>query len=335
MSEGPSNLPRIHSVSAVIPVYQGAKTLPRLAAEISTLTEVQTSPAGRLWRISELILVHDWGPDESDRVIRHLESEYPHVRPVWLSRNYGQHAATLAGMSSSGGDWVLTLDEDGQHDPSNAGVLLDAAIDAHSPVVYGKSSQPPPHGWFRNWSSSTAKRLVSFLSGEDSITEFRSFRLMTGEIARSVAAFSGAGVYLDLALQWVSPRSVTAIVDNPREEGRRSGYRLGTLVGHFWRLILTSGTRALRLVSLTGLTLAVFAAVLTVVLVIQRLLDGSVPEGWTSTVVVILATSGVILLVMGVLAEYLGIAVNMAMGRPRYLIVSDPARGPLGERPAQ
>ncbi|HEY7822900.1 MAG TPA: glycosyltransferase, partial [Acidimicrobiia bacterium] len=89
------------SVSVVIPVYRGEDTLPALMAEIAPLTIEQTSPAGRAFRIEEVLLVWDRGPGHSDRTLRELAETYSWVKPVWLSRNFGQHAATLAGMTSS------------------------------------------------------------------------------------------------------------------------------------------------------------------------------------------------------------------------------------------
>ena len=70
--------------------------------------------------------------------------------------------------------------------------------------------------------------------------------------------------------------------------------------------------------------------VVAVALAVTRMVGGSVPEGWTSLIVVMLLGTGAILFALGVIAEYIGVAVNMAMGKPLYLIVSDPARGPLG-----
>jgi polyisoprenyl-phosphate glycosyltransferase len=111
------------TVSVVIPVYSGATTLPGLVAEIEALREL-TTPAGRHAVLAEVILVWDNGPDDSDEVIRALAAEHDWVRPVWLSRNFGQHAATMAGMASTGSDWIVTMDEDGQHDPAAIGLLL-------------------------------------------------------------------------------------------------------------------------------------------------------------------------------------------------------------------
>ncbi len=112
-------------VSVVIPVYQGEETLPGLIQELQTFTDEQQTPNGRSFRIEEVLLVWDRGPSNSDNVIRELAEKYSFVRPIWLSRNFGQHAATLAGMTSSGGDWIVTMDEDGQQDPTFISAMLD------------------------------------------------------------------------------------------------------------------------------------------------------------------------------------------------------------------
>src|SRR5215216_2865320 len=116
---------RADEVSIVIPVFNGETTLAGVIAEILPLAEPTLTPAGRSFIVSEIVLVYDNGTDESDVAIRSLAAQYDLVRPVWLSRNFGQHAATLAGISSSTGDWVVTLDEDGQHNPADIGAFID------------------------------------------------------------------------------------------------------------------------------------------------------------------------------------------------------------------
>jgi undecaprenyl-phosphate 4-deoxy-4-formamido-L-arabinose transferase len=322
--------PAPHQVSIVVPVYKGELTLASLMSEIVAVTQVTRSPAGTPWRVSEVLLVHDNGPDGSAGVIRALTDEYDFVRAVWLSRNFGQHSATLAGMASSGSEWIATLDEDGQHDPVDIGRLLDAAIAGDAPLVYAKPTNAKPHGALRNASSRSAKALTSGLAGGQNTSDFQSFRLILGEIGRSVAAYAGSGVYLDIALGWVASRAVTANV-HFRDEGQRvSGYSARKLMSHFWRLVLSSGTRALRVVAMTGAILAAIGVILAVVFIVQWFLGADLPAGWTSLMTVLLLTSGALLISLGMVAEYLGMAVNMAMGKPLYLIVSDPADGPLG-----
>ncbi|MFS0852500.1 glycosyltransferase [Microbacterium sp. 179-I 3D4 NHS] len=321
-----------HEISIVVPVYKGELTLRSLVDEILAVTEMTLSPAGIPWRVSEVLLVHDNGPDDSASVIRALAAEFDFVRPVWLSRNFGQHAATLAGMASSGSEWIATIDEDGQHDPADIGVLLDAAVANDAPLVYAKPITTKPHGALRNASSRGAKALMSGLADGQKTSDFQSFRLILGEIGRSVAAYAGSGVYLDIAFGWVASRAVTADV-HFRDEGERvSGYSGRKLLSHFWKLVLSSGTRALRVVALVGATFAAIGVILAIVFVVQWFLGADLPAGWTSLMTVILLTSGALLISLGMVAEYLGMAVNMAMGKPPYLIVSDPADGPLGRR---
>lgn len=321
---------REHALSVVVPVYRGADTLDGLVAELEPLTTSFRTPAGRTARVAEVLLVHDCGPDDSDVVIRRLATAHDWVRPVWLSRNFGQHAATLAGMASSGGDWVATLDEDGQHDPAYLGAMLDRAMTDRADVVYAAPVNPAPHGAWRNLASRWAKRTLRWLTGNRDAGSFHSYRLVLGEVARSVAAYAGPGAYLDVALGWVARRITTCPVRLRSEGGRRSGYRLRTLLSHYWHSVLTGGTRLLRAVSLLGLLLAVTGFALAVVLVWMRLHDSIEPAGWTSLAVVALISSGAILLALGVIAEYVGVAVDMAMGRPLYLIVGDSQDGPLG-----
>jgi glycosyltransferase involved in cell wall biosynthesis len=237
-------------VSLIIPVYRGENTLSRLIDEIDPLTIENSTPSGKRFLVNEVLLVHDCGPDESDKVIQALEAKFTYVRAVWLSRNYGQHAATLAGMASATGDWVVTLDEDGQQDPSDVGPMLDRALENSLQLVYASPRNDPPHGWLRNTLSRTAKRISIRLLGNRTKLTFNSFRLVDGEIARSLAAYCGNGVYLDIGLFWITERVGLCPVDLRNEYRRASGYSFLKLLAHFWQLILTTGTRPLRLITL-------------------------------------------------------------------------------------
>ena len=177
-----------HRISIVIPVYQGAQTLAGVLAEIDAFTSGFVTPAGHDAIVAEVLLVFDHGPDGSDSAIRELAASYSYVHPVWLSRNFGQHAATLAGMASSGGDWIVTLDEDGQHNPAEIGGLLDAALSTGASVVYGAPVNPAPHGPFRNAASKAAKKIIELILGNSGASLYQSYRLILGEVGRSVAA---------------------------------------------------------------------------------------------------------------------------------------------------
>ena len=322
-------LPHVHQVAVVIPVYQGEHTLDAVVSEIRELAEPTPTPGGRVLQVVEILLVHDNGPDDSAGVIRRLARRVPTVRAVWLSRNFGQHAATLAGLASSSSEWVATMDEDGQHDPRDLLTMLDAALDDQVPLVYAVPDNVAPHGVLRNTASAFSRWLAQTFLTDTAIGRYNSFRLVTGELGRAVAAYGGQDIYLDIALSWVVPGSTTARTHRRVGSDRPSGYTLPKLLNHFLRLIVTSGTRPLRAVAALGVTSSLVGAVLAVVFAYRRAIQDIQVPGWTFLMVTVLGFSGMILIVLGVMAEYIGVGVRMALGRPPYLIVGDPMNGPL------
>jgi undecaprenyl-phosphate 4-deoxy-4-formamido-L-arabinose transferase len=235
----------------------------------------------------------------------------------------------MAGMASATGDWVVTIDEDGQQDPVDIGRMLDIALDSSLQLVYADPTNPPPHGWLRNLLSRTAKSISVRLLGGSSIGRFNSFRLVDGEIARTLAAFCGNGVYLDVGLFWITGRVGHCPVRLRDELRRPSGYSYFKLIEHFSRLILTTGTRPLRLITLMGLGSMVLAFAIAAYAIFERVYGQVGVQGWTSLIVVVTFFSGSILAALGVIAEYLAVTMGIAMGKPLYVVSSKPTRPAL------
>jgi glycosyltransferase involved in cell wall biosynthesis len=332
----PSAADRPITVSVVVPVYNGEATLRGLVEEISALTTVQHTVGGLQYVVESVVLAWDHGQDRSDEVIRELAAAHDWVRPVWLSRNFGQHPATCAGILATGSDWIATIDEDGQHDPSYIGTMLDRAYAMRAQLVYANPSNDRPHGLVRNGASKVAKSVFKWLLSSDvPVIDFHSYRLIAGDVGRIVAASIGPGVYLDVALLWSIPTVTDAAVPM-RTEGRPAkSYTTRRLVSHFWRLVLSSGTKPLRVVSGVGVLSAVIGFLFGAVLIGQRIFGEVEVRGWTTVVVGGLIGVGLILLSLGVIAEYLGMMAFRSMGRSSYLVVRDPATAFPGaiERP--
>jgi undecaprenyl-phosphate 4-deoxy-4-formamido-L-arabinose transferase len=298
-----------------------------LLAEIEPLTTSQSTPGGVQFKVSEVLLVHDGAIDGSDTVMSLLAAKLPFVTPIWLSRNFGQHPATLAGMSSTSGDWVVTLDEDGQHNPRDIIQLLDVAVENEVQLVYARPTNQPPHGKIRNCFSTLAKWIFKNSLGCAFVGEFNSFRLMRGEIGRSLAAYCGPGVYLDVALSWVVGRGAHCPVLLRTERGRPSAYSYRKLAHHFWRMVLSSGIGPLRFVAFIGIASILLGILLSAYAGWSKLTGQVEVPGWTSLLIVVSLFSGLTLFSLGMLAEYLGIAITLALGKPLYLITSRPNRG--------
>ncbi len=320
------------SVGVVVPAYRGGPALRDVLTEICQLQPFDTA-TGMTASISEIIIVCDnpglvaSGPDSLET----LASVDKRINIVWLSKNFGQHAATVAGIASSNSDWLVTLDEDGQHDPAYIPNLLRQALSDRSSIVYARPSEPPPHGFARNAASKSVKKAFGLISGTSA--QFNSFRLVEGSLARAIAAYVGPNVYLDVALLWaLGPPTYCPVP--MRSEHSESGYSYRSLLSHFWRLVLSSGTRPLRLIAALGVLLAFSGAAVATVVAYLKLTGNYDAPGWASLMIVLLFIGGSLLVAIAILAEYVGYAVGIVMGKPLYLIANDPSRRAWARVPA-
>jgi undecaprenyl-phosphate 4-deoxy-4-formamido-L-arabinose transferase len=319
---------RTASIAIVIPVYQGETSLPKVLDEIEHLAwplEVE----GHQLELTEVVLVHDGAIDDSARVIADLAQRHAFVQPIWMSRNFGQHPATVAGIAATTADWVVTMDEDGLHDPRSIAELATRALQDGADLVYGTPAEGIPHHWYRNASSAVAKWFFKLLVGKETTSTFTSFRLVDGTVARSLAAYYGEGVYLDVALTWVVGRTSYEPVtfrSEMRGEGAASGYDVRKLLSHFRRLVVTSGTRPLRAIAALGVLTTLAGLIMAIVVLSLRVFGDVAAEGWASVMIAIAIFSGLVMVSLGVIAEYLSLAVSMASGRPPYLTLHRPPR---------
>lgn len=311
------------TLSVVIPVYRAGPALADVVRELLLeLDEVRLGPDVSVVLDEVLLVCDNPALDLPARAaLAALEQVDPRVRGLWLSTNFGQHPATIAGIVSSNGDWVLTMDEDGQHDPAYAEAMLRVAVDRSVPLVYAKPSNPPPHGALRNAASRTAKRVHRGLSG--STTDFHSYRLIEGALARSACAYVGESVYLDVAMRWTCGSGAFCPVPM-RAEGSASSYDLRRLASHFWRMVLSNGVRPLRIVAFGGLVVAVLGLLFAFVVAVRRITGDIEVQGWTSVMVVVLVLFGGMFVSVATLAEYVGFAVRNAIGKPLYVRADHP-----------
>ncbi len=329
MTSRPEESPTPLELGIVVPVYLGEQTLDTLVEEIVALADRGRTPGGVPFVLTELILVHDGARDRSDEVIQRLEAKHPFIRPIWLSRNFGQHAATLAGMASSSAEWIATLDEDGQHDPADVARLLDGALSGNAPLIYASPTNPPPHRFLRNILSYLAKRASHLIVGREFPRNAHSFRLVRGDLARSLAAYCGHGVYLDVALSWVASHAGAVPITLRKERREGSGYSWGQLAVHFFRLTLTAGTRPLRIILLLGLLVTGLGLAGGATTLWQRFGPRQEAEPLLLLFSMLSLLLGLLICCLGIMAEYLGLTLIMAMGKPAYLILARPQRNPL------
>lgn len=316
--------PLEQTLSIVIPVFRCGDALSGVVRELLAVADRIELAADVAIQLDEILLVCDnpWLPATERNRLLELEANDRRVRVLWLTRNFGQHPATVAGIVSTSGDWIATMDEDGQHDPAQLAAMLRVAAQHGATLVYAKPTNPPPHGPLRNAASALAKKVFRLITGAHG--HFHSFRLIEGAIARSACAYMGENVYLDVAMHW-SCGDAALCPMRMRDEGSKSSYNYRRLIAHFGRMVLSSGARPLRLIAalgvlvgLGGLGLAAF--------VVQRRLTGAyaATPGWASEIVTLLMLFAVLFITLATLAEYLSFVAGNSIGKPLY-VIAEPA----------
>ena len=302
------------SVSIVVPVYNGAATLPELVTRVrSTLTPLVAD--------FELILVNDGSKDQSWSVIESLAGEDPAVLGLNLMHNYGQHNALLAGIMRASHRIIVTMDDDLQHPPEELPNLLEAIRQGHD-VAYGKPVKRE-HTLWRNLSSRIIKGSLRIALGADMAEKSSAFRAFRGELKKGFARFSDAQVSIDVLLSWTADRVARVEVEHhPRKQGR-SGYSLRKLLGLTLSMVTGYSTLPLRVASGLGLLSAGFGLGLFVYVVVKRLLQETYVPGFTFLAAAIALFAGLQLFTMGVIGEYLARVHFRTMGKPAFVVRSE------------
>ena len=327
-------------LSVVVPVYAGEAYLGRLAEGVESLRDGWESGGGRV-ALVELILVDDAAIDGSEAVIDRLSATKPWIVPLHLSRNYGQHAATIAGILHSSGDWVVTLDEDLQHPPERIEALLRHAVTQRADVVYARPVSAAIHGkaW-RDGSSRTFKRLMEWMTGNPTLRLVNSFRLIRGPIARATASVCSHNTYFDVALFWFTQRIEAVEMD--LRDGRfmrtgKSGYNLRRLFAHAQRMLFSSQLRFLNLGLWAGAALFGVSSLTGLYFLVVRLVapETITVQGWTSLFLAVCLSAGLLAIMVGLCLQYLSTLVIRAHGRPTFFTIDRSGDGALAEWFAQ
>jgi undecaprenyl-phosphate 4-deoxy-4-formamido-L-arabinose transferase len=314
------------SISIVIPVYSGADYLSKLMGEIEDLRATFTGSKAS-FDITEVILVDDAAIDGSPQLIDELSQQYEWVSAIHLSRNFGQHPATMAGILHTSGDWVVTLDEDLQHPPSRIPALLQEVAKTGADIVYGSAAGAVHHTMMRDFTSRNYKRIIERLTGNQSIHKVSSFRLIRGSIARAASGVCSHDTYYDVALAWFTQRIeilAMELYDERFATSGKSGYNFKSLLSHARRMAFSSQIKLLRTGALLGFMIVSLSFIAGIILILLGTFASHyiAAPGWTSLMLAICFFSGITMLLAGISLEYISILVMRAHGKPIFFTIN-------------
>jgi undecaprenyl-phosphate 4-deoxy-4-formamido-L-arabinose transferase len=297
-------------LSIVIPVYNGADTLPALWEQLRLALE----PLGMEF---EVIPVDDGSRDGSWTVLKDLQSRFPQsIFPIQLMRNYGQHNALLCGIRAAQSPLIVTIDDDLQNPPSEIPRLLDKLREGFD-VVYGVSDQGQ-HGLWRNVASRVTKIALQSAMGAEIARQVSAFRAFRTAVRKGFENFHGPFVSIDVLLTWGTTRfSSVSVRMDPRPAGS-SGYTFRKLIAHALNMVTGFSVLPLQLASLAGFSMMLFGLGVLAYVLGRYLVQGSSVAGFPFLASIIAIFSGVQLFSLGVIGEYLARMHFRLMDRPAY-----------------
>lgn len=301
----------MQKISYVIPCYRSQHTVGGVVAEIAAT--MQTLPQYDY----EVILVNDCSPDDTFGTIRSLVAADSHVVGVDLAKNFGQHAALMAGFHKCSGDIVVCLDDDGQTPADEVGKLL-AKIDEGYDVVYASYDTKRQAGW-RNLGSWVNSKMTEIMLGKPPELVVNSYFAARRFIVDEMLRYEHCYPYvIGLVLRSTKRICNVPVHHRAREEGR-SGYTLSKLLNLWMNGFTSFSVKPLRIATYIGTLFAVAGFLYFIYIIIDHFTRAAAPIGWASTTALLLLLGGMILVVLGIMGEYVGRIYMCANAAPQYV----------------
>jgi glycosyltransferase involved in cell wall biosynthesis len=299
------------SISVVVPVFNSEGTLDELVSRLKTVL----SQFADEW---EIILVNDGSQDESWRLVCKVARQYSWIRGIDLMRNYGQHNALLAGIREAQYSVIVTMDDDLQNPPEEIPLLLAKLHEGYD-VVYGTPAREQ-HGLWRDLASRVTKLVLQSAMGAEMARKVSAFRVFRTQVREAFANYQGPFVSIDVLLTWGTTRfAAVSVRHDPRRIGK-SNYTFRKLVTHALNMMTGFSVLPLQLASLMGFCFALFGLLVLVYVLGRYLIQGGSIPGFPFLASTIAIFSGVQLLSLGIIGEYVSRMHFRIMEKPTYVI---------------
>ncbi len=298
-------------ITAVIPVHRSEATLPLLLPRLTAALEGAV-------RAHEIILVDDGSPDRSWSIITAAAQGDSRIRGIRLMRNFGQHNALLVGIRAARHRLIVTLDDDLQNPPEEIPRLVERLTDDVD-VVYGAPASEQ-HSVWRSAASRVTKYALEEAMGAPAARSVSAFRIFRTELRSAFDRFQSPDISIDVLLTWATTRFAAVSVRQERRGGGRSNYTFGRLLHHALNMMTGFTTRPLRIASMIGFLFTFFGFVVVAVVLVRYLIAGDAVPGFPFLASIVAIFSGVQLLILGIMGEYMARMHFRLLERPSYVI---------------
>lgn len=300
------------TISFVIPCYRSENTISHVVTEIEQKMEQMTQYE------YEIILVNDCSPDGTLEVIRRLSEKNSRIKGISFARNFGQHAGLMAGLRHSKGEYVVCLDDDGQTPANEVDKLLDKLEEGYD-AVYAKYEHKQ-HSLFRNIGSKVNELMTRMMLNKPKELYISSYFAVRRFVVEDMIRYENSYPYV-IGLVLRATKNITNVVvcHREREEGN-SGYTFKKLIGLWFNGFTAFSVKPLRIATALGGISATGGFLYGAYTIIKRLINPDVPVGFSSTMSAIVFFGGMIMLMLGLIGEYVGRIYISLNNSPQYVI---------------
>lgn len=303
-------------LSVVIPVYNSERTIRPLVERLQTcLVE----------RSFEVVLVNDGSADGSEVACEQIAHDFTNVRFVSLRRNFGEFNAVLCGLTYAEGQYVAIIDDDFQNPPEAILTLLSEAETGNYDVVYSRYARKQHH-WFRNVGSWLVNLLTTYSLGKPQDLYLSSFKLIRREVVDEIITYTGPYPYIDGLIFRVTRNVGSVEVPHMTRVEGRSNYTVKKLISLFLNVFIGYSLWPIRIFTTIGAALFGFGLLAGFGLLVGWLAGAFAVLGWVIVCWAILTATGLYLLFLGILGEYIGKLFMTQSGLPPFVVKNTDSR---------
>ena len=300
-------------ISYVIPCYRSQNTLE------GVVKEIEETMKGMADYDYEVILVNDGSPDDTWGTIRKVSGQNPdRITGVNLAKNFGQHAALMAGLNLAKGDIVICLDDDGQTPADEAGKLI-AAVEAGADVAYARYGKKQ-HSLFRNFGTAMNEWMATAMLGKPKELYVSSYFAARRFVVKEMIKYESSYPYVIGLVLRTTRNIVNVDVTHRKREIGESGYSIAKLFALWINGFTAFSIKPLRIATLSGTVFAILGFIYGIYTVIKKFVNPEVPVGFSALMSAIIFMGGMMMLMMGMMGEYLGRLYISQNRNPQYVI---------------
>ena len=303
----------MEKLSVVVPCFNEQEAIPLFYRETTSVLQ-------KIHCDYEILFVNDGSKDHSLQVIETLSGKDSRVKYFSFSRNFGKEAAMLAGMEYATGDLVVIMDVDLQDPPALLPEMLEAiekeGYDSVATRRVSRNGEP----LLRSFFARIFYILIHKLSDADIVDGARDYRMMTRQMVDSILELNEYHRFSKGIFGWVGYETKWLDYENIERVAGETKWSFWKLLKYALEGIIAFSTLPLRVVSFFGLAFSGFAFLLLLVIVFRRMLFGDPVAGWASTMSVIILVSGLQMIFLGIMGEYLARTYMETKARPKYFV---------------